>query len=87
MIIPQVHWYGTSRDELVRQLSDAQEAIVAAVLAMGRATPHGRDYYVIGDQAITQARAEHQARLDKLHSILGDLQQITEGVLVQEARG
>ena len=87
MIIPHVHWNGTSRDELLKQLAGAQEAVIAAILAMGRATPHGRDYYVIGDDAITQARTEHQARIDKLNSIVGDLQQITEGVLVQEARG
>ena len=87
MIIPRVHRNGTSRDELLKQLADARQAIDQALEAMARATPHGRDYYVIGDRAIIQAREEHFARVAKLSEVLTELETISEGIDAQEARG
>ena len=87
MIIPRVHWNGTSRDELLKQLADARQAIDEALNKMALATPHGRDYYVISDQAITEARQDHLARISKLSEVLDELNQIADGISMQEARG
>lgn len=85
VVIPHVHLNGTSRGELLKQLAEAQEALVQAIAAMGRATPHGRDYSVIDDDAITRAHNAHHARILKLEGVLAELQQIQEGVAMQQA--
>jgi predicted RNase H-like HicB family nuclease len=84
IVIPQVHPNGTSRGELLQQLAEAQEALVQVITAMGRATPHRRDYSVIDDDTITRARNAHHARILKLEEVLAELQQIQEGVVAQQ---
>ena len=86
MIIPRVHWNGTSREELLKQLHDATAAVSDAITAMAKATPHGRDYYIISHEATKQAQDEHYARMNKLHEVVQDLIRITEGVAEQRKR-
>lgn len=71
MRTPTVHLNGTSSRELGRQLQEALTALDNADHALAQATPHGRDYYVQGDDAIVEAQAEHRARrlaLDKIRN-------------------
>lgn len=77
---------GTSRDELLKQLAEAQEALVQAITATGSATPNRRDYSVIDDDTITRARNAHHVRILKLEEVLAELQQIQEGVAAQQPR-
>lgn len=42
--------------------------------------PHGRDYYVIGDGAHAQARAEHENRAHRLHDLLAEIDAIAMAV-------
>lgn len=51
MMIPTLHLNGTSRTELIKQLTDAGHALALAIDALGNASPHGRDYYPQGPDA------------------------------------
>lgn len=81
LMIPTVHMNGTSRDELVKQLSDAYTAIDAAMDVLRKATPHGRDYYPQGDDAWRKANKAHCDRLVKLHEVAQEILTIAEGIV------
>jgi len=78
--IPMVHLNGTSKKELLEQLENAYRAVVDAGRVLARATPHDRDYYVIGDDVGAKARDEHYARMRKLADIERDLEKIAIGI-------
>lgn len=78
LMVPTVHSNGTSREELVRQLCDAGEAVATAVQAVYAAAPHGRDYYMQGPEALKQANAEHIERLRKLEAVYAELTALAE---------
>lgn len=80
MILPTVHFNGTSRDELLRQHVDAIQTIHAAIEAVQRAAPNGRDYYLQGESAIGQALYEYRDRLKRLESVLSELNTIAESL-------
>jgi hypothetical protein len=82
--IPMVHLNGTSKQELLKQLENAYRAIVDAGKALAQATPHDRDYYVIGDGVGAKARDEHYARMRKLAEIERDLEEIAIGIDQQD---
>ena len=77
LIIPTIHLNGTSREELLSQLQAAARATADACLKLADAAPHPRDYYVQYDtEAYTKARAQHEARLEKLRQIYNELESI-----------
>jgi hypothetical protein len=69
MMIPTLHLNGTSRAELIKQLTDASHALRIAIDALGDASPHGRDYYPQGPDAFRQAHDEHIARFGRLFDV------------------
>jgi hypothetical protein len=42
--------------------------------------PNGRDYYPAGDQAFPQAIKEHYDRIEKLHAVKAEIDQIAEHI-------
>jgi hypothetical protein len=80
MMKPTIHLNGTSRDELLRQLTTAGGALRKAIGALSDAAPHGRDYYPQGSSAITKATAEHVSRLSRLQSVYEELEALAEHV-------
>ena len=79
--IPTVHLNGTSRGELLSQLSDAIGGCDAALTKLGRAAPHARDYYVQSDpDAFTKAQAAHRERLTKITAVRDELLEIAEAI-------
>lgn len=81
---PTIHLNGTSRDELIRQLSAALVAIGSAREALAAASPNARDYYPQGTEATRSAYAEHRSRLERLLVIEDELNAIAGHVV--EAR-
>jgi hypothetical protein len=81
--IPTVHLNGTSKDELIKQLRDAMEAVHAAEKALTLAGPPARDYYVVGPQAVQSAMYQHRARMEKLADVARDLEYIAVRVMEQ----
>lgn len=80
MMKPTVHMNGTSREELEKQFSDAYEAVEAALVAVRRAAPNGRDYYVQSPNAIIAAGDEHAARVNALMAMLGEYEALAASV-------
>jgi hypothetical protein len=80
LTIPLVHLNGTSKKELLKQLEDAYRAVAEAGRMLAQATPHDRDYYVLGPDVGHKAREEHHARMRKLADIEHDLTDIAIGI-------
>lgn len=76
MQIPTIHSNGTSAQELIKQLREAYAALGTACDKLKEATPHGRDYYPQGPNAITAARDEHFTRLRKVEQVREEVLEI-----------
>lgn len=81
IIIPQVHLNGTSRDELIAQISAANFALNQALEAMARMSPNGRDYYHTGN--LREAEQAHRERVADLIRIQTEIMTIGEGIADQ----
>lgn len=80
--VPRVHLNGTSRGELVAQQRAVYEAAEALLDALRQATPNGRDYYPLGDEAFRRAREEHRGRMcqaDAIKEVAGEIAQAILG--------
>lgn len=78
MIMPTLHLNGTSKNALLDQYCDAAHAVDAAITSLCENGPNGRDYYPQGDDAFTQARDQHEARVKKLREVRKELNEIAE---------
>jgi len=83
MKVPTIHSNGTSRDELLRQVCDAGQAICDALNKMCDAAPNGRDYYPQGDGALKEATQEHRSRVARLESVLDEYMELAEQIADQ----
>jgi hypothetical protein len=73
MITPTIHMNGTSRRALLADLTGAIKAVNAAVDAVKKTCPHGRDYYPQGPNAIKEALRQHCARVSLLEKVIEEL--------------
>ncbi len=80
MIKPTIHRNGTSREELLDQLTDAAQAGRQFVVALEDASPNGRDYYPQGDGAILTASTEWASRVDKVQAVISEMMELAEHV-------
>ena len=78
--VPTVHLNGTSRESLLEQMTDASHALSAALQALQSASPHGRDYYPQGKEAIRKASREHASRYERVRSVQREIDQIAEAL-------
>jgi hypothetical protein len=76
IMAPSVHINGTSKEELLNQVLDVLICLRAALEAMAKAAPHGRDYYVQTSHAIHHAISQHMYRCRTIHELVGEYQQI-----------
>lgn len=81
MMIPTIHLNGTSREALVEQVTDACAAVRDAISVLYLASPNGRDYYPQGPTALQQAAEEHRSRVERLGSVLQELEELAEGIV------
>jgi hypothetical protein len=65
LVLPRVNMNGTSKGELVSQLTDVTRALDEAVSLMAIARPHGRDFQTFsdGEERCRQARDAWDARM------------------------
>ena len=80
LTVPTVHLNGTSRDELLRQVQDAGQALWQAIDALAKAAPNARDYYPQGVVAYPAARGEHDRRCQALRKVYHELTQLSEAI-------
>ena len=78
MILPSIHKNGTSKEELIDQVSTARHALRTAIEALQAAAPNGRDYYPQGTQVVVQAQYEHRERFRKLNDVMEELTSIQD---------
>ena len=76
MMLPTIHFNGTSKEALLEGYCEAINAIVEAGRKLAAAAPNGRDYYPQGPKAIQTALDEHDARANKLREVIIELEQI-----------
>jgi len=81
MTFPTIHMNGTSRDRLYEEICEVAGTVRAAIRAMESASPNGRDYYPQGPAALPAAAAEHRSRIERLSSVLAELQEIAEHIV------
>lgn len=71
--VPTVHLNGTSFAGLYDPLVRAGDDLSAALGSLAECAPHGRDYYLQGEDAYAKARTEHLSRVARLQSVLDEL--------------
>lgn len=76
MILPTIHTNETSAEMLREGYGAARLACVEAGRMMAAIEFNARDYYPQGSSAVQKSRAEHDARFEKLNSIIAELQAI-----------
>jgi hypothetical protein len=80
MMLPTIHMNGTSSNELLESYCDAISAMHAALEALARVAPNGRDYYPQGPDACALADSEHGDRKHALIKVMNELQVLAEHV-------
>lgn len=83
MIVPTVHLNGTSGSELLKNVTDAKEALHEAREKLARTSPNGRDYYVQGNTALLSASMEYSVREAKLREVFEELEVIQLAIVDQ----
>jgi hypothetical protein len=76
MLKPTVHLNGTSRGELERLHEQAFHKLGEAIDSLLEAAPNGRDFYTQGDSAYAEARKEHEARVARVRSVRGEIEEL-----------
>lgn len=68
-IEPHVHINGTDGNELLEQWKNVMDAAKVLEKALHDATPHGRDYYIMGPEPFINARGAHIEMLESVAAI------------------
>lgn len=84
MIMPSVHFNGTTREQLLETYQKVVDAVHTAHLALVSAYPNGRDYYPQGSIVIYTAVGEHLKRVEMLKSVKHELEQIIQHITEAE---
>jgi hypothetical protein len=80
MTIPTIHTNGTSKDELIKQVTDAAHAVQTAMETLCGAAPNARDYYPQGGGAFARADDEYQLRQIKLKEVFDELVELYNAI-------
>ena len=78
--LPTVHLNGSSQESLLDGYVAAIEALRVAAQALQATSPHDRDYYTQGPDALPKAVKEHSARLHRIAVTIHELNAIAEHV-------
>jgi hypothetical protein len=76
MVKPTIHINGTSAESLLYAYRDAADAVQDALHKLYETAPNARDDYPQGDGALSQATAEHNARIEKLMDVANELTEL-----------
>ena len=83
LTFPTIHLNGSSGMQLQEDLLHAANAIYEAREKLNQCAPHGRDYYVQGDEALQLAQEQFNDRVKKLNSIYEELYAIYNNIQEQ----
>lgn len=82
--MPTLHLNGSGYERLHALHVEAWNALRLAKDRLYDAAPHGRDFYVQGDDAFAEARRQHDDRVGRINSVLGEVEAILENLTEQE---
>ena len=85
LTFPTVHLNGTAAVTLRESYEEAAATLTDAIRSVELSAPNARDYYVRGDGAFAQARAEHDSRLIRVKAVLEEVILIIDNLDVQES--
>jgi hypothetical protein len=92
-IAPVVHLNGTSKADLLDQFRSMALAVKSAAEILCEHFPHARDYYVIrdtvygtGNNPYSEARAQHEQRIETLRTMYHELYDIFAAIDAQGKR-
>jgi len=74
--LPTIHLNGSGRDRLIAGYTAAWRAMQKARETLANVEFHARDYYVQGDDAYQQARAQRDAQFADLNRIQQEIEAI-----------
>lgn len=80
MMFPTIHLNGSSPKDLFENACEALGALRKAISAVEATGPNGRDYYPQGDGAIKTAVCEHASRIERLRSVIAELEELAEHI-------
>jgi thiamine phosphate synthase YjbQ (UPF0047 family) len=80
MILPTLNSNGSSAHDLIQPRREAYDLLQAAIKALQRVAPNGRDY-AHNDQCVAD-RDAHYTRLKAIHTIAAEL--VAEAVAIKE---
>lgn len=83
---PTVHLNGTSREELMRQLIEAADALRVAQKKLAEASPNNRDYYVQEANGSYSATGSYSAALNEHEHLYQMLSEVLEQVEARAMR-
>lgn len=77
---PLVHLNGTSKEDLLDQVRNA--SIIARELKSALSTmyPNMRDYYPLGEEAYTRAKAQLLRQMTSVNEVITELSLVYEGI-------
>lgn len=87
---PTIHHNGSNAADLAANYLDAGQKLQAALTALRKCVPHGRDYYLqpatpgYGGDAGIEAGREHQARMTKLAEVHAEIVLLWQSVDEQQ---
>lgn len=84
LTLPTLHLNGSGYDHLWALHAEANGALRNALNNLAEAAPHGRDFYVQGDDAFSKARAQHENRMDRIRSVMAEIDAIMENLYDQK---
>ncbi len=83
VVAPFVNLNGTSKDDLIEQLTEVYSKLNDVYEAMRQATPNGRDYYM-GEVPYEEARLQHMRRMKTVQDLQQELE--TQIGMIEERR-
>jgi ferredoxin-NADP reductase len=83
---PLVHLNGTGVEDLMTQYTEVARNCRDVLKALEMATPHGRDYYLLGDSAYTEAVKEHGARIAAIRKVMTEVNEIALNISAQRGQ-
>jgi hypothetical protein len=78
IIKPIINLNGTAPQDLLDQHMNAIAALRSAISLLQAAAPNGRDYQAIKPDVFSAALNAHRDRLDRLESVMSDLELLAE---------
>ena len=81
IVIPVVHMNGDSRATLISQNRAVYDKAKDLLDALAEASPNGRNFYTISDDAMRQAVTEARARYAAVQAIKSDMETILVAIM------